>query len=97
MESSSVWATGLAHMKDPLEIVHGVEVLNSVWNEFGNQEKLVSPFREFIADLMDAQRLLSYYSHLHVFSTMAKDDDLYQWQVYSRPVGFAIGLDVNKP
>lgn len=97
LTSDTVWATDLAHMNDPREIVHGVGVLNEAWQLFAADEKVGPSTRAYVDDLISAEKLRSYFGHLHVFSTTIKEDDLYQWQAYSKADGFSIGIDSQKP
>lgn len=97
LTSASVWATDLAHMNDPQEIVHGLAVLSEAWQQFAEEENLPHATRSCMDDLILVEKLRSYFGHLHVFSTTIKDDDLYQWQAYSKADGFSVGLDVQQP
>lgn len=84
-------------MNDPREIVHGVGVLNKAWQLFAADEKVAPPTRAYVDELISAENLRSYFGHLHVFSTTIKEDDLYQWQAYSKADGFSIGIDSQMP
>lgn len=83
-------------MNDRLEMIYGAELLADTWKEYLIRDECPPQLADWVKRLTPAEKLLSAFSHIHIFSCSRVQDDLSQWRAYAGLDGYAVGIDTEK-
>jgi hypothetical protein len=84
-----IWATDVRYLNDSAEFGYAIQLmtpaLNAIEASVGKHEELFSEWRKVLSKAPNVST--------YVVSFSSLSDSLPQWRAYSRPYGFALGLD----
>jgi hypothetical protein len=95
IESNSIWATHLAFMNDPTEMMYGTKQIIEGWQNLLNAVDSKSQVAEILRDVIKANE--DHRNNIYSFCLSGEKDLLSQWRGYTpQCMGYSIGFNMTK-